>query len=159
MNSSGSRSLDATLGDDFMPTGGVFRPSIGLLLTTVLVSGCGSAAPPTYIVKGRVTFKGEPMEVRPMVGRLRVLFIQQDVPPPVDPKHAAVKPDGSFEVRGGGDRTGIPAGKYKICVIWQDDYPLGPDKLNDQFDQANSRIYRQVPDDGDILIDVIRPEG
>jgi hypothetical protein len=44
-------------------------------------------------------------------------------------------------------------------VIWQDDFPLGPDKLDNRFDQDNSKIYRQVPDDNEVEIDVSRPEG
>jgi hypothetical protein len=139
--------------DDFM------RMLVGLVPAVALLFGCGGGGPPKYVVKGRLTFHGEPMPVKPMVGRLRLFFAQQDVPPPVDPKPAAVKPDGTFEVRGGGDGTGIVAGKYKICVTWQDDYPTGEDKLNQQFDQNNSKIYRKVPDDGDINIDVSRLEG
>ena len=84
-----------------MPRRSVMLAKIGPILAAMLLSGCGSdGAAPKYVVKGRITYKGEPMEVRPMVGRLRVSFVQQDVPPPVDPKYAAVKPDGSFEVRG-----------------------------------------------------------
>jgi hypothetical protein len=135
------------------------RRTILTIALLVLLSGCGSNSTPKYIVKGRITYKGEPIEVKPMVGRLRVLFLQEEVPPPVDPKHASVKRDGTFEVRGGADNAGIVAGKYKICVIWQDDFPRGPDKLDNQFDKENSRIYRRVPEDGEIVIDVGRPEG
>ena len=132
----------------------IISPVLAVLL------GCGSGADtPKHVVKGRITYKGEPMEVAPMVGRLRVAFIAQDVPPPVDPKYASVKADGTFEVRGDSAGSGIVPGRYKICVTWQDDYPLGPDKLDEQFSKDNSRIHRKIPDDGEIVIDVSRPEG
>jgi len=135
-------------------------PKIALILTCFLfLHGCGTNGPTKYVVKGRITFNGEPMEVKRMVGRLTVLFIQQDLPPPVDPKPAVVKPDGSFEVRGGGDRTGIEPGKYKICITWQDDFPTGPDKLQNKFNTDNSKIFRTVPDDGFLNIEVSQMEG
>jgi hypothetical protein len=142
-----------------MPACRMILPGLGLFLAALLTVGCGAESAPKYVVKGRVTRGGVPMEVRPMVGGLRVMFLRQDVAGPVDPKFAAVRSDGSFEMRGGSDGTGIAAGRYKICVTWQDDYPGGPDKLDNQFDKDNSRIYRNIPDDGDIIIDVSRPEG
>jgi hypothetical protein len=123
-----------------------------------ILLGCGRGAAPKHVVKGRITYQGEPIEVKPMVGKLRLWFVQQDVPPPVDPKFAKVRADGSFEVLGS-DGTGIAAGKYKVCVLWQDDFPMGPDRLDKVFDQENSRIYRNVPEDGEINIDVGRPGG
>ncbi len=132
--------------------------SFGFLLTALCVSGCSLGGPPKHVVKGQVTFKGQPMAVKPMVGKLRLWLVQQDVPPPVDPKFAIVQDDGNFVVNGG-DGSGIPAGKYKVCVVWQDDFPKGPDKLEGKFDEKSSKIYRKVPDDGDITLDVSRPEG
>lgn len=127
-----------------------------VVLASLFVAGCGESGPPKTIVKGRLTNKGEPMPVKPMVGKLRLWLLPQDTTP-ADPKEAVIEPDGNFEVKGLG--TGIPAGKYKVCVTWQDDFPMGPDKLGKKFDAEHSKIYRTVPDDGDIVIDVARPQG
>jgi methyl coenzyme M reductase subunit D len=70
---------------DFMLNPCRILAAMGLVVVPLIVIGCGSGAPPKHIVKGRITYKGEPMEVKRMVGRLRVSFVQQDVPPPVDP--------------------------------------------------------------------------
>jgi hypothetical protein len=110
-----------------------------------------------HVVKGKVSDAGKPLEVKPMVGKLQVFLMQQEVAGPVDKHQAVIKPDGSFEVKGAG--AGIPAGKYKVCVIWQDDFPTGPDKLDGKFNEQNSPIVRKVPDDGDIVIDVSKPGG
>ena len=57
------------------------------------------------------------------------------------------------------DGNGIEAGKYKVCIVWQDEFPQGKDKLDGKFDEKSSKIFRKVPEDGDITIDVSRPEG
>jgi hypothetical protein len=75
----------------------------------------------------------------------------------VDPRYAVNQDDDSFEIKG--DGSGIEAGKYKGCVVWQDEFPAGKDKLDGKFDEKNSKIFRKVPQDGDITIDVSRPEG
>jgi hypothetical protein len=97
------------------------------------------------------------LHVKAKVGKLRLWLLQQDVPPPVDPKYAVIQDDGSFEIKG--DGSGIEAGKYTVCVVWQDAFPSGKDKLDGKFDEKNSKILRKVPEDGDITIDVSRPQG
>lgn len=129
---------------------------IGTLLAAFAVSGC-SSGPPKHIVKGKITFKGQPMKVQPQVGKVLVKFLEQDVPPPVDANYAKVDDDGSFEVRG--DGNGIVAGRYKICVEWFEAFGKTPDKLNGRFDEKSSIIFKKVPDDGFLEIDVSKPGG
>lgn len=127
-----------------------------LLLATCLVLGCGGGGPPQYVVKGRVTNGGEVIPVKPMVGRLRVWFVLQEPSKPYDVKEAAVNPaDGTFVVKGA-DGRGIPPGKYQVCIEWKDDFPLGPDKLDGKFNEANSRILRDIPAAEDIILDVAK---
>ncbi|MBI2806809.1 MAG: hypothetical protein HYX68_17660 [Planctomycetes bacterium] len=128
---------------------------VATVLGCFVLTGCGGV--PKSVVTGRITNKGEPIPVKPMVGKLKVWFILQDVPPPVDPKYANVKDDGSFDVTDSGN--GIVAGKYKICIQWYDNFPQGPDKLKERFSEKNSKIFRKIPDDGVLNIDVSRPEG
>lgn len=130
----------------------------GMLLLALAITGCGGGGPAKFDVKGKVLYQGKPMIVKEIegqrVGRLRVWFVQQDVPPPVEPREATVEPDGTFTFQAD-ERP--PAGKYRICVTWQDDYPTGPDRLSGKFDESTSPIFRTIPSDTPIEIDVGRP--
>ncbi len=128
-----------------------------LFVVAVLALSSCSSGPPKHIVKGKILYKGEPMKIQPMVGRLMVKFIEQDVPGPVDTKYAKVEEDGSFEVRGEG--SGIVAGKYKICVEWYEAFGKTPDKLGGKFDEKSSNLFKKIPDDGFLQIDVSKPGG
>lgn len=134
----------------------VYPIGAAFLYAILIATGCMSG-PPKHIVKGRITYEGKPMTVKAMVGKVLVKFIEQDVPPPVDPKFAKVDDDGNFEVRA--DGNGIVAGKYKICVEWYDEFGNTPDKLEGKVNEKNSTIYRKVPDDGVLEIDVSKPGG
>ncbi len=137
-----------------------FASAMGLLAPILFLAGCGDGGPPRQVIKGKVSKGGEVMKVKEQVGRLRVFFLRQDDQGPADPREATVNfADGAFEVKGP-DGRGIPAGKYKICVEWKDDFsPFGKDKLAGKFNEANSKILRDIPGSGDIVIDVSKPEG
>lgn len=132
----------------------------GIVLLALIATGCGSGGPTKLDVKGKVLYRGKPMAIKEIegqrVGRVRVWFVQQDVPPPVEPREATVEPDGSFAFQ---PDERPPAGKYRICVTWQDDYPTGTDRLNGKFEEANSPIIRVIPSDSPIEIDVGKPGG
>lgn len=130
---------------------------VGLL--ALLVVGCGDSGPPRQVIKGKVTKGGEVMKVKPMVGKLHVWLINQDPSQSRNPIDAIVtEADGSFEVKGP-DKRGIPAGKYKFCLEWKDDFPFGKDKLEGKFNEANSKIIRDLPGSGDLSLDVSKPGG
>jgi hypothetical protein len=127
----------------------------------LVVAGCDNAPGPVE-VRGTITQKGKPISVRKMVGRVDVRFYP-DVPKRskndlVDPYFAAVRPDGTFWVPGR-DGMGIPPGKYRITITWTDAYPMGPDRLKGRFNQAHSRILRDVTGGEEIHLDVSRPGG
>jgi hypothetical protein len=133
---------------------------MSLFCATLLLAGCTPSGPTHYDVTGRITNKGEPLKAKEIngqkVGRVRVWLVKADAPPPLTEYDAVVQPDGNFTITG----PGAPeAGKYKVCVTWQDDYPLGPDKLKGKFNQQNSKIVRDIPSKEPINIDVSRPEG
>lgn len=133
------------------------RAAGGLVaLAAFLLAGCGAGGPTRYTPTGKLTYNGQPMQVKPQVGKLRMWFVQQDAQGPVDLKYAIVEPDGRFRVP---PENGLVAGKYKVCVVWQDEFPMGPDKLKGAFDEANSKLFVQVPTEKDLEIDVGRPKG
>jgi hypothetical protein len=131
--------------------------TLAVFLSALALAGCG---PSTYVVQGKVTFEGQPPQVKTVegqkLGRLRVWIVKRDGANPPEKKLASVSPDGTFVFEGINRPT---AGKYQVCVTWQDDYPMGPDKLDKQFGEGSSQIYRNIPADGDITIDVSRPGG
>jgi hypothetical protein len=117
--------------------------------------GCG-AGPAKLIVSGRVVQNGRPLAyVYP--GLTEVFFVPTDGS--VREMHpAAVEPDGTFTVHGK-DGFGIAPGQYRICVTWRRHYPQGIDLLRGRFDLTHSRIIRDVQDEGEVVIDVAKPEG
>lgn len=127
-------------------------------LGVFLAVGCGQSGPPRQVIKGKVAKAGEVMKVKEQVGRLRLWLV------PLDSKGADITDavvnaaEGTFEVKGP-DGRGIPPGKYKFCLEWKDDFPFGKDKLEGKFNEANSKIIRDLPGTGDILLDVGKPEG
>lgn len=129
------------------------------LAGAIFLAGCTPAGPAVFDVTGKVTYKGEPMPMKKMggqsIGGVQV-WLAPDGGASSEKKQAVVKEDGTFFFDTGNKPT---AGKYKVVVIWQDDYPLGPDKLGKKFDEKNSKILRTIPDDKEIVIDVSRPEG
>lgn len=121
------------------------------------LTGCARGEP-RYTVTGRIHNGGKPLPVKPMVGRLNVLFypVKEEGGKVVDPQQAVVKDDGTFSVPGT-QGNGIPPGKYKIAVTWQDDYPLGPDKLKGAYKLEKTQIVRDVDGEKEIVIDVSNP--
>jgi hypothetical protein len=71
--------------------------------------GCRNAAPSTgFLVKGRVTFKGQPLSK----GSLAFLGEDQSI------YFASISPDGSYE-------TNLPSGKFRVSVTSSPDMPEG----------------------------------
>ncbi|MDB5391947.1 MAG: hypothetical protein JWM11_7593 [Planctomycetaceae bacterium] len=134
------------------------RSGFGALFVAVLalcVSGCGGASgPPRAKIRGEITNNGEPLKVKPMVGRVQVTFYPVTEPgqPPSDPQEAAVLPSGEFKVHGT-DGKGILLGKYKIAVRQWEEFP-NKDVLQGKCDKDNTKFIRDVTGKEDIILDV-----
>jgi hypothetical protein len=137
-----------------------YRPSIGLLLILSLSLASCRSSPTLFKVTGRLTKGGRPLKVQPNVGRLEVLFYPVTDNPEelVDPYEVGIDLEtGTFEVPGK-DRKGIPAGKYRVCVVWMDDGMN--DKLKGQFSlEKPSPIIREVTGDVNLEIDLDKPKS
>ncbi|MBI1831607.1 MAG: hypothetical protein HYR84_09180 [Planctomycetes bacterium] len=128
-------------------------------------AGCSESGPPKFVIKGKISKKGEVIPVKETEskagGRLRVWLKPADGEKISDVWEAKVNyADGTF-ILAGGDGRGVPQGKYKVCVEWKDDFPMGKDLLNKQFSETNTKIIREIPppNDGELIIDVSKPEG
>jgi hypothetical protein len=126
---------------------------VALLLS--LLTGCSE---PMAEVTGKVHKSGQPLAVTESPsaagGRLMVLFHALDQGKAVDgPFGAIVKSNGTFTVPGASGR-GIPPGKYRVEVKWQDPFPMGKDKLDGKFGPENSPVIVEVPGQKEIDIDV-----
>lgn len=130
---------------------------ICLMMTALalFVVGCGGESGPKRVkIKGKVSNNGEPLKVRPMVGRVQVTFypITEAGQPPGDPQEAAVLPTGDFTVPGT-ENKGILPGKYKIAIRQWEEFP-NKDVLQGKFDDKNSKITRDITGDQEIILDV-----
>ena len=128
--------------------------ALGMMLSLVSCSG----SEPLVEVKGTVHKNGQPLPVQELPsgagGRVMVLFHGLDQGEKSRGPHGAiVKPDGTFSVPGAGGR-GIPPGKYRVEITWQDPFPMGTDKLEGKFGKQNSPVVVDVPSRDDIDINV-----
>src|SRR6516165_4833326 len=103
---------------------------IGMILS---LAGCSGSEQPQVGVKGRIHKNGEPLAVPELRsgagGRVMVRFHGLDKGDVPQGTHSAiVKSDGTFSIPGPNGR-GIPPGKYRVEITWQDTYPMGADKL------------------------------
>ena len=126
------------------------------------LAGC-SGSEPVVAVRGKVHKNGQPLSVKELPnaagGRVMVLFHNLDQgKKDLGPQGAIVKPDGTFSVPGatGG---GIPAGKYRVEITWQDQFPMGKDKLEGKFGKENSPVVMDIPSPEDIDINVASVTG
>ena len=129
----------------------------GMLLSLV---GCSE---PLVEVKGRVHQNGQPLPVKdsPTAAGGRVMVLFHSLDPGHEgsgPQGAVVIPDGTWSVPGATGR-GIPPGKYRVEVKWQDPFPMGDDKLEGKFGKANSPVVVDVPSGEDIDINVANVTG
>jgi hypothetical protein len=129
----------------------------------MIVSLAGCSQPLMVEVKGKVHRNGEPLPVKELPsaagGRVMVRFhcLDQDKRD-LGPQGAIVKPDGTFSVPGATGK-GIPAGKYRVEITWQDPFPMGKDKLEGNFGKENSPVVLDIPSREDIDINVAGAMG
>ena len=135
----------------------------GLALAVSLSAGCmgdkSGIEEDAVATQGKVTNAGQPLTTSdPVYGYVEVVFIsvpEGDKPP--ESFTARADASGSFSVAGKLGE-GIPPGKYRIAVRQWDPWP-DTDKLERKFDEQNTKIVREVTGEGDINIDVSKPEG
>ena len=133
----------------------------GLLLA---LSACGESGPPKSVVKGTITNAGKVIPIKITESKsgefLRVWLKEANPGKLTDSYNAIIKfEDGTFTIPGG-DGRGVPAGKYKVFIEWNDNFPMGKDLLKGRFSEANSKILRDIPPPNGVLnIDVSKPEG
>jgi hypothetical protein len=136
---------------------------LALLAAPAMILSLAGCSEPLAEVKGKVHNNGQPLAVKESPsgagGRVMVLFHSLDQGKKDEGPHGAiVKPDGTFSVPGATGR-GLPLGKYRVEVKWQDPFPMGKDKLEGKFGQENSPVVVGVPSPKDIDINVaLRPE-
>lgn len=133
--------------------------ALGIILS---LAGC-SGSEPLVEVRGKVHKNGQPLPVKELAsgagGRVMVRFhcLDQDKKDS-SPQGAIVKADGTFSVAGA-TGTGIPPGKYRVEIKWQDPFPMGKDKLDGKFGKENSPVVVDVPSREDIDINVASVMG
>jgi hypothetical protein len=130
-------------------------------LLCLVVAGCGGGEK-TVPVRGRVHSAGEPLHVKGRdigLGMVQIQFyrLDEDGQQSTITAEAVANADGRFDAPGRQGR-GIPPGKYRIAVRQWDPYPQ-VDKLQGKFDEKRSRVVREIPGEGDLDIDVSKPEG
>jgi hypothetical protein len=130
---------------------------LGFASAALTLAGCTPAGPPTYDFRGKVLYKGQPIELKAMGeskagGGAQVWLVAQDGAEK-QKKQAIVTQDGTFAFAEGNKPT---AGRYKIVVEWRDNYPMGPDKLKGKFDEKSSTTFCTIPDDKEITVDVFK---
>jgi hypothetical protein len=135
---------------------------IAALGPILCLTGCGGSER-LVEVKGKVHSNGQPLLVQELPsgagGRVMVRFHGQDQgDKPQVPYGAIVKSDGSFSIPGSSGR-GIPPGKYRVEITWQDPFPMGKDKLEGKFGKENSPVVVDIPTGGDIDINVASATG
>jgi hypothetical protein len=127
--------------------------ALGMILC---LAGCSSE--PLYKVNGKVHKNGQPLPVKELAsgagGRVMVRFHSLDQgKTDIGPQASIVKADGTFAVLGATGK-GIPPGKYRVEITWQDPFPMGKDQLEGKFGKANSPVIVDVPSAEDIDINV-----
>jgi hypothetical protein len=118
----------------------------GILIVLLGLTGCKSG-PKTYKVTGKVTKGGKALEVKPIIGRVRVVFDPMDaeLKTKVGTYDAVIQTDGTYVVHGN-ENKGIPAGKYRIQIYQYDPFPTD-DKLKGQFGEGKTPYVREVKPD------------
>lgn len=86
-----------------------------LLLSTIVITGCGKAPSPWEIahpIKGKVLFKGKPVAN----ADISLFPLDESVPDSVRPR-AKSGEDGTFVVWTYAEGDGAPAGSYKMTIV------------------------------------------
>ena len=123
----------------------------------VLLVGCGSEGTGVVAVKGRITNRGEAIQVNGLeigLGRVAVELypLKPDGKPLEDPFTASCDASGNFDVAGI-DGSGIPVGQYMVAIRAWDPEPQ-VDRLNGQYAFGKSELTQTIDGKADIMIDL-----
>jgi hypothetical protein len=86
---------------------------LGLVLTLLTLSACGSRRPALYPVHGKVFFDG-----RPAAGARVVFHAIRQADPNIPNPSGTVRGDGSFSLGTFAPDDGAPSGDYNVAVVW-----------------------------------------
>jgi len=98
-----------------------------LLLTVMVLVGCGNSQPSNTIVSGRLEVAGGiPL------GEGKLILVPEDPLPGQNPAGATINSDGTFTCYSSSGGSGIPPGAYKIMVSFPSAM-TGPHPLHETF--------------------------
>src|SRR5207249_3620602 len=105
---------------------------------------CGESGPPKTVIKGKISDANKVLPVKVSENKsgqlLRIWLKEASASKAGESYNARINlEDGTFIIEGG-DGRGVPAGKYKVFVEWNEKFPMGKDLLKDKFNEANSKI-------------------
>jgi hypothetical protein len=100
------------------PTPPVSPRLAALVVAAWLLAGC-TAGPKPNAVRGKVTYKGAPVD-----GASVIFHPRGQVGPGVARPAAMTAADGTFVLRAPGDE-GVPPGEYDVTVMWEKPPPGG----------------------------------
>jgi hypothetical protein len=137
--------------------------TLGAALAMIFsLAGC-SGSERVVEVKGKVHQNGQPLPVQELPsgagGRVMVRFYFLEENQKSQTFYAAiVKSNGTFSVPGNSGK-GIPPGKYRVAITWQDTFPMGVDNLKGKFGKDNSPLVVDIPHPDEIDINVAGDTG
>lgn len=151
------RTLDSPANANHHKLSDLSRGMAALVLSTLMMcSGCSSApeGPPTYPVKGKVLYQGQPASGAFVVFHPKAKIDGVDGPPT-----AQVKADGTFELTTRGAMDGAPAGEYAVTIEWyklvttNGDVSRGPNVIPNQYTLPQSTPLKLAINAGENNLD------
>jgi hypothetical protein len=97
-------------------------PQAGFFAMFLFLAGCGPSIEPVFPLKGKLLVKGAPaagahLIFHPVGGSERLQKLRP---------HAECDASGEFQVGTHDPNDGIPAGTFKVTVVWPAPAPTGP---------------------------------
>ena len=119
-------------------------------LTFMVEAGCGKSVRKVAL-HGTIRNNDKPLTTGPR-GFVQIIFypVEEGDQPGITYPAVVDSQHGTFKV------DGIPVGKYKVAVQQMDPAPVN-DKLKGAFSAQQTKITRDVTDDGEMNIDIAKP--
>jgi hypothetical protein len=139
-------------------------PRVGLcclLCLASLTTGCGSERKPVFPVRGKLTYRGQPM------ARAQVTYVLlKDGGLSRSASYATADANGEYRMSTYLQYDGVPPGDYVVTIRWpgarrggngDDDEKVGPDQLRDAYGYAATSKLRATVHEQDNEIDFRLP--